>query len=377
MPFSRPTLTTLRAQAEQDVVAATQGGGTLLRKAVLRILAWVQAGLAHLHYGYLDWIARQAVPFTATDEYLEGWAGLKAVTRKPATAAQFTVTFAGTNGTVLPAGSSVVRQADGAAYTTNADATVASGTVTPTVTAAIAGADGNSDVGVAMVLGQAVAGIQSGGTVAAVVVSGADVEDVDAFRSRMLQVYQAPPQGGAKTDYVEWSEAVAGVTRAWVAPNGMGVGTVVVYVMLDEAESAHGGFPQGTNGVATSETRGSPTATGDQLTVANALYPLQPVTALVYVVAPVATAVNFTISNIASGLRTAVSNAISDLFLRNGSPGGVTLMDGSAGGTIELKDVWAAINSVAGTSDFLITSPAADITMAAGHLPTLGTITWT
>src|SRR5260363_178601 len=68
-----------------------------------------QAALAHLHYGYLDWIARQGVPFTAEDEYLEGWAALKGVYRKPAQAAAGRVTFTGAPGAVIPKGAPLVR----------------------------------------------------------------------------------------------------------------------------------------------------------------------------------------------------------------------------------------------------------------------------
>ena len=85
MPYARPTLTQLRDQALQDI----QSGGLpgvdgLLQRAVLRVLAYALAGLSYLHYGYQDWIALQAVPWTAEDEYLEGWAALKSVNRKPA-----------------------------------------------------------------------------------------------------------------------------------------------------------------------------------------------------------------------------------------------------------------------------------------------------
>ena len=81
-------------------------------------------------------------------------------------------------------------------------------------------------------------------------------------------------------DYATWAISVPGVTRAWCLRNGYGAGTVVI--MLDAAQAGHDGFPVGQDGVATDEPRGVP-AVGDQLTVANALYPLQPVTALVYV----------------------------------------------------------------------------------------------
>ena len=56
MPYARPTLTELRAQVASDVETAASVGN-LLSRAILRILAWAQAGLANLHYGFLDRIA--------------------------------------------------------------------------------------------------------------------------------------------------------------------------------------------------------------------------------------------------------------------------------------------------------------------------------
>src|SRR5690349_6988912 len=85
MPFARPTLTALRNQSLQDITTSgVPGLDGLLRNAVLRVLAWVMAGLAYSEYGYLDWIARQSVPFTAADEFLEAWAALIGVYRKDA-----------------------------------------------------------------------------------------------------------------------------------------------------------------------------------------------------------------------------------------------------------------------------------------------------
>ena len=69
MPFARPTLTALRNAAIQDITTSgIPGLDGLLRNAVLRVLAWCMSGLAYSVYGYLDWIARESVPFTATDE---------------------------------------------------------------------------------------------------------------------------------------------------------------------------------------------------------------------------------------------------------------------------------------------------------------------
>lgn len=361
MPFSRPTLSALRAQVAQDVTASVGTNTGLLRRAVLRVLADIQAAMAHLHYGYLDWIARQAVPFTAEDEALEGWAALKGVTRKAATAASGSVTFAGTPGAIIPSGHPVTRY-DGAAYTTgDAVAVGGGGTATVTVTALDPGAVGNAVAGAAMALSAAVVGVQSAGTAGALT-GGADTETDDELRTRMLAAYASTPMGGASADYVIWALQVPGVTRAWCLPHGQGVGSAIVYFMMDEAHPD--GFPVGTDGVSTSEPRGT-AATGDQLAVADHLWPLAPVTALVYAVAPVAQPVAFTIAGVPVGLRASVSAALADQLRQDGSPGG----------TVRVAALWAAVRAL-GLTAFDINAPVDDVTAAAGHLPTLGTITW-
>ena len=257
MPFTRPTLTDLRGEAAADISANLPGADALLRFSNLKVLGDVIAAMANGQYGFLDWIALQAVPFTATGEFLEGWAALKGITRQAATPATGPVQFTGTNGAIIPAGTNVVR-GDGETYTTNADATVVGTTATVMVTDTTPGAAGNAAAGVIMTLGSAVPNVQSGGVTTANLTGGADVQTDASLRTEMLQAYAAPAQGGDLADYVTWALAVPGVTRAWNAGPGVGAGTVQVYVMLDAAESAFGGFPQGANGVAANETRAAP-----------------------------------------------------------------------------------------------------------------------
>jgi uncharacterized phage protein gp47/JayE len=366
MPFSRPTLTDLQTGVASDIASSVPGSDPLLRFSNLRITGRVQAGLAHLHYGYIDWVAKQAVPFTSTDEYLAGWGALKNTYLKQSTPATGSATFPGSSGTIL-AGTQIVRS-DGFIYTTNADATVSGSSVTVAVTALTPGANGNCDAGTVLTLGTAVTGIQSGGSAVAAFTGGADVETQAAFYSRVMGAFQASPQGGAQADYVTWALQVAGVTRAWVSPNGFGAGTVVVYVMFDNAEAAHGGFPQGTNGVAAAETRAA-AATGDQLTVANYIYALQPVTALVYACAPTPNSINFTLTGTASwsvATKTAVTAAIAGVLQSNGTPGG----------TVYMSDIESAISAISGTAGFVITSPTGNIVSATGSLPVVGTVTF-
>ncbi len=369
MPYARPTLTQLRHLALQDIVSADLPGvDGLLRKAVFRVLSWGFAGMAYLHYCYQDWIAGQAVPWSCTDEYAAGWAGLKGVTRKAATYAVVTGVFpGGVSGTDVPAGTLASRK-DAYVYTSLADATVdASGNATLSLKATITGSGGNADVGTLLTLTNGLGGVGANGTVTAATVIGADIETPEAFKTRFLAVYAAPPAGGAQTDYVEWAETVPGVTRAWCNPNGAGAGTVVIYVMLDVAEAAYGGFPQGANGVAASEPRAA-AATGDQLIVANALFAQRPVTALVYVCAPIAYPVNFTLTNVlpaTAAMQAQIQAALTDMFLRLGSP---------TGATIYPSDWNAALDSIGGLLRYDVTSPTVPVTTAVGYLPTLGTL---
>jgi len=277
-------------------------------------------------------------------------------------------------------------RSDGAAYTVSGTQAVVGTSVTVTIVADSAGAAGNADDGTVVSLGTAVDGIQSTGSITATVSSGADIEDQEDFRGRVLARYQEPPQGGSQPDYVGWATDVAGVTRAWCAPNAFGAGTVVVYIMLDKAQASHGGFPQGTNGVSQNDKGpgGTPrdtVATGDQLVVADSMILKQPVTALVWVCAPIENTISFILSG-SSGWSTATQNLvkaqIADVFFRNGDP---------RGGTIDRSDINSAIGAVAGTAGFVIigitgvigsttTTYPGNITGSFGALPVLGDVTF-
>lgn len=364
MPFARPTLTALRNEAIQDITTSgVPGLDGLLRNSVLRVLSWVMSGLAYSVYGYLDWIARQSVPFTATDEYLYAWAALVGIYQKDSTPASGFAQFTGTAGLPLSSGAALTRQ-DGTPYTTTADGTVdALGVLTVPIVAAVNGAATNADVGVAISIDSPVPGINSGGVTSSPLTGGADQETTDALRTRMLFRYAEPPQGGSTSDYIAWALEVPGVTRAWVQPGG---GSVQVYPMLDVANAADGGFPQGSDGCASEETRGPP-ATGDQLTVAEHIWPLQPVTALVFVAAPVPAPIDITLANLnpaTADMEADILASLQDAFLAISE----------VAGTIYPSQLYQAILATPGVIYFDMTSPAAPVTAPAGALPTMGNL---
>lgn len=379
MPYARDTLTELRSKVANDIESAQPGTDALLRFSPLRITGTVQAGMSYQHYGYLDYIAKQAVPWTSTGEILVGWGGLKNVVPKDATAASGSVTFSGVVDTPLDSGTALTR-ADGTTYTTTSSGIVGSdGTVTVAAAATTAAAAGNCDLGSKLTLSTAIDGVQSTGVAATAFIGGADTEDDDAYYARVMAAYQASPQGGSVDDYPGWMTDISGVTRAWCNPVGFGAGTVVCYFMMDDVEADDAGFPQGSDGVATAEKRSATKATGDQLIVANAIYTLRPATALVYACAPLPHTINFTITGLttaSTATRTAIVAAFSDVFFRNGTP---------LNGTVDLTDISGALSGIAAAAGGVIseidgvvgsttTVIVGNIVSPLGYLPTLGIV---
>lgn len=377
MPFNRPTLSELRQRNLSYIQSELKTGGNLLRFSNIGVISDADAGMAHLHYGYLDYIALQSTPYNATDEYLAAWAALKDVFRKPANPATCpTVLFTGATGQFVAAGS-LLNRVDGYQYRLDDEVIIgvggtASGSITAVLPSVLddvsgGGVAGNADAGTSLTLDVAIDGVISVSTAVVKISGGADIESEDAFRSRMLLAYQNTPQGGNDTDYRTWALAVPGVTRCWIKRRLMGAGTVGVYIMCDGNDS--GGFPVGTDGVSQFEVWGAVKATGDQGRVADHLYPLQPIIAIVYVCAPVASLVNFVISGMTaadSATLQAVNAAIDEVLFTEGEPGGRIL----------LSSLLLAIGDVDGTRGFILDSPTTNIQLETGALPVRGTVTY-
>lgn len=377
MPFQRKTLSELRGAVLADMKTRMPGSNPFQRRTALNVFGTILAGGLDDQFGYLDWQARQAVPFTAEGEHLEAWAALKARLRKAASFAVGTASIAGGVPTSVIPDLTELTRSDGTLYRANVGATIAGdGTATLTIAAEVAGVAGNSDPGTALTFASPLAGIPSSATVVTME-GGAEVESDASLRTRMLQAFMAPPQGGDLADYVGWALEVPGVTRAWAAGSAiMGPGTVTVYFMLDD-DSHPLGLPIGSNGVSQYETR-DVAAAGDQLLVADHIWPVRPVTALVYAIAPISTPLNLTLSEVPvdTAIRAAISDALNAFILREASPGGIVLPDLSSGGTLRLSHLEAAIAAVPNLDHFVMTVPAADVTVTAGHISTPGTITY-
>ncbi|MDH4319865.1 MAG: baseplate J/gp47 family protein [Desulfobulbaceae bacterium] len=356
MAFNRPTLAEILARVKGDIETRMEGASAL-RRTVLGVIAKVIAGAAHILHGHLDYLSRQLMPDTAELSYLERWCAIWKVPRKAASSATGQVSFTGTDNSVIPA-ETLLQRADGVEYTTDAEVTISGGTATADVTATTdnAGADGNCDAGTSLTIVSPLAGVSSTGTVAAGgLTGGADQESDDALRERLLDRIQQPPQGGSKADYKAWALEVAGVTRAWVFPQWLGDGTVGISFVCDDASPIIPDAAMVT-------------------TVQDYIDEVRPVAAAgAEVFAPTGVALNFTIALTpdTTTVRTAVETELTDLLQREAE-----VDDGAGSGTILLTHIAEAISIAAGETDHSLVSPAADVTLTAGQISTMGTITW-
>lgn len=350
MSIDRPTLPALIARAETDLSGRLLDGATPMARSVVSVLARVSAGQTHMQYGYLEWLADQPFADTAEAEYLDRHGRIWGVTRKAAVAAKGSVSIPGADGAVLPKGTELQR-VDGALYTVDAEVTVSGGVALASVTASAAGEAGNTIAGISLPLTAPVTGMQSTATVAAGGLSGGvDQEGDEGLRTRVLARIQAPPQGGCAADYKAWALAVPGVTRAWVYPRHVGLGTVGVAIVADDADD--GPLPSAALVTATQQY----------------IDGKRPVTAEAIVFGPSALVVPITmaLSPDTSATRAAVLAELGDLFAREAEPGG----------TIYLSHLREAVSVSAGEVNHVITTPTADVVATALQFPVLGTVTF-
>jgi uncharacterized phage protein gp47/JayE len=315
-------------------------------------------------YGYVDGTFLNAVPWTARGTAQDAWAALWGVTRLASASATGSASFTFNAAAIIPAGSPFIGS-NTVTYTSSSDTVASSaGTYSVSLVTATTGAITNMPSGSIMTLTTPIANVVPSGTVNSMT-GGFDSETDAGLFSRAQEVRSNPPQGGAIGDYVEWALASNLVTRAWVQPFPAQPGNVVVFIMLDG--NSNSGFPIGTDGTATQDTRGS-AATGDQLETANYIYQpfRRPVTAFVQVVSPIAQPINVTLTNcnpLSTVSQAAVIAALNARLLLIGTP---------LGQTIQTSDLTSAVSSVLISYDLIL--PVSTTTITLGNLPTLGTV---
>lgn len=375
--FAIPTLKDLMERTRQSFRANLKGSDAWVWPNNVYASAKVMAGGFFEVFGFAAYIQKQMFAFSAPDiESLINHGTEFGIPQKSAAPASGDVVFTVTDNIVVAA-DAVVQRADGVQFIVSAGGKLdTSGTLTVPAVAAIDGVTTNTEAGTALSI---VSGVTTTSTTAPTcavgsdgLALGADVEDIESYRARILFRKRNPPHGGSAADYVMWAGQVAGVAfyldrpTVYVERLFSGAGTVRVFPLMYDLYA---------NGI--------PSA-GDVERVQKYLETLRPAGAKVVVAAPTPVPVNITISGLTPNtidVQEAVRAELADTFARLSRPAGI---DAEIGGmpylaspfSFSLSWIWQAVANATGETRHRLTAPTADIALTAGQMATLGTITF-
>ena len=373
--FQIPSLADLTDRTRKAFRAYLPGSDAWLWPNNINPTAKVVAGTAKEVFGFADYIQKQKFAGTADSENLDLHGQEYGLSRRPAAPAVGAVTVTATDATAVAVGA-VFRRADDVDYLATEAASIdGSGTFDVAVECVTAGKIGNAEAGASLDIVSGVTGPSPLAQVATDgITQGADVEpdgddwttDLGTFRGRILFRKRYPPHGGAAADYVQWASDVAGVTRVYVERLWAGAGTVRVFVLMDDL------YP---NGIA-------PPA--DIMRVDDYIETLRPAGAIVTVAAPTPKVVDVQIGGLSPDtvdMRETVLAELRAAFFRlSRVAGNDTPHDGmpflATPTTFSRSWLWQAVANAAGEERHSINLPAADVTLNAGEIPVIGTVTF-
>lgn len=229
----------------------------LLPKAFLRVLAKILGAVFIILYKYGGFIflqmfvqtasAKETVVNGVTVVPLTLWGRLIGIGDPvPATSAELLIDITVENQVgVLDSGSQLVNTDNGVTYITTASVALSAPVVQATILAVSdqaggggTGAIGNLEAGAIVSFANPLPNVARNAEVVSQVVTGANAEDVEVYRQRIIDRFQKKPQGGAYSDYELWGEEVAGILNVYPYTSDC-PGQVDVYVEATEASSGN------------------------------------------------------------------------------------------------------------------------------------------
>lgn len=356
MPFNRPTLVQLRERIATDIEYRMVDGEGIAADAHTpgtgyTELANVMAGVAHMLLGNQQWIAAQILVQTCDDDVLEQKATELGLQRIPAAFATGSIAFTGSAGVMIAAGA-VYQTSAGIQYRLSANVTIGGGgTATGGIIALMPGMAGNLASGAPLSAVNPVPGVDSHVVTSAAISGGADVEDIERLRDRVLANLRQPPMGGNNYDYVAWAKAVSvDITRAWTFAHEDGIGSVTLRFVCENLPDP---MPTPTMISAVQTYIDNLRAAGLRSFTADTFTPM-PLNLVFTQLGP----------NTAD-VHAAIEAEIKDLIRRTYTPGG----------TLPLSQLREAISRATGEYDHVMTL-ASNLTFSNNEYPTWGTPTW-
>lgn len=306
-------------------------------------LASVIGGANYGQYAHQDQLFAQLNPETCDKEWLYLWAERFKTPRILAEYAFGTINFLNATEVVSVPEGTIVKTADNKEYSVTA--ATDSDQLVP-VTAVISGLDNNLTPGITLTLSMAIQGLNPETITSNEIGGGANIEDLEHWRIRVVNAYSQQQSIGKAEDYKIWAiSAHADVDFGFQRDNTPVLGNVTVYIGQNEA-----------NPILSDATK--------QI-VQDYIETVRLGGCHVYVQHPTPKVLDITIAGVAdANTRTAITETLQTYITnRYETRTGIT-----AG------DIVVAITPV--TTDFSLISPISSTTPASDEVITLGVITW-
>lgn len=347
--FYRPPLPDLITQIRNDIYSRFQGD-EVLRRANAEVYSRATAAAVNSLYGYLDYLSRNILPDLADESWLYRHGELKKCPRKNPVPATGWARWDGVAPDISVPSGTEIQRGDQVTFITTADATVIDGVLRVPVECEEAGIKGNTDDGIGLTLVSPISGLSSR-SLADSIKGGHDIEDVEVWRSRIMNRWWYIPQSGADQDYINWARSVDGVSQAWVYRNYDGPGSVGVMIATD------------------SDT--DPTPPQKLIdSVYSYISPRCPVAgSRLFIFGPDIKIINFDITLYPDNLstRTSVISEVKACLKRDGKPSSI----------IYKSRIDESISTAAGESHHVLNIPDNNIQLGDKELPIAGVFTWT
>lgn len=211
-----PTISELKAQFLQEYESQIGQSSPLNNKAYLRIKSAVMAGIATLMQREVQTNTKENLAISASRAGLITIGNEYDLLIKDEQAAIIDATIPATTGTVIPAGTNFSGDDNGLLYYNAAPVTAAAGIATLELTCRTLGVVGNLIAAQTLTISRNIAGVTGlTATVTGTDTAGADAEDTEDYRQRVLDIIRAPGGGGNSADYRNWAQEAANVVRAF------------------------------------------------------------------------------------------------------------------------------------------------------------------
>ena len=301
-----------------------------------------------------DWVLDQSFPQTAQGTYLDYHAETRGLTRAAAEKASGVLRFAAADKVTAACGiekGTVCMTAEGVRFETTEDAAIAVGSQWADVPAQAveAGAGGNAIAGTITLMSVMPAGVVQC-TNPAAFSGGCDAESDEALRERILASYRRLPNGANAAYYEQEALRYPGVAAAKAVGRARGIGTVNVVI------ATHAGVPD------TELLTAVETELQKRREIAVDLKVLAPTVETVAVTAALKAASGYTFAEVKAGAQSTLEALFTGALL---------------GKSVTTAKLLTLLCGVEGVENVHLTAPAADVSISATELPTLGTVTLT